>query len=222
MLKPAQALASHNLTCYVKAGRFQNGRVSPEESRADCAFARIQGARQISGIEPAGIVAFPMGRSFSVLNHLKRALFAVLSRTGVWIYSRLPIFGALRAAVAIIRKDELVLVIARSDGRGLSFPGGFISLRETPEQAVVREVLEETGLQVGELRLLFEYRSSVDIPCVITVFEAEATGELHDSWEGSPRWLRLSEIRPLLLPNQREIVDRLSELKAPGGQPHSR
>jgi 8-oxo-dGTP pyrophosphatase MutT (NUDIX family) len=169
----------------------------------------------LSGIEPAGMLAFPMERSFSVLNRIKRALFAVLSRTGVWTYSRLPIFGALRAAVAIIRKDELVLVIARSDGRGLSFPGGFISPCETPEQAALREVFEETGLQVGKSSLLFEYRSSVDIPCVITVFEAEATGELHDSWEGSPRWLRLSEIRPLLLPNQREIVDRFAELKAP-------
>lgn len=161
------------------------------------------------------MLAFPMERSGSVLNRIKRALFAMLSRTGGWIYSRLPIFGALRAAVAIIRKDELVLVIARSDGRGLSFPGGFISPWETPQQAALREVFEETGLQIRKSSLLFEYRSSVDIPCVITVFEAEATGELRDSWEGSPRWLRLSEIRPLLLPNQREIVDRVAEVKAP-------
>ena len=145
----------------------------------------------------------------SVLLPIKRSLFAILSRTGFAVYCRFPIFGALRASVAIIRNRELVLVIDRSDGRGLSFPGGFALPWETAEQAVVREFLEETGLQIDKPIVLFEYRSSLDIPCIITVFEADATGELRDSWEGLPRWLPWTDIRPLLLPNQQEIVDRL-------------
>jgi 8-oxo-dGTP pyrophosphatase MutT (NUDIX family) len=151
-----------------------------------------------------------MGTALSTaFQRVKRALFCVLSRTGVAVYSRIPIFGPLRASVGIIRSGELVLVIDRSDGRGLSFPGGLAWPWETTEQAVVREVLEETGLKIGKSRLLFEYQSSADVPCVLTVFEADATGELTDSWEGSPRWRAWTDIRASLLPSQKEIVDRL-------------
>ena len=72
-----------------------------------------------------------------------------------------------------------------------------------------REVLEETGLHIQNSRLLFEYKSSADIPCIISVFQAEASGTLAESWEGSPRWLSFNEVQPLLLPSQREIIDRI-------------
>jgi 8-oxo-dGTP diphosphatase len=136
----------------------------------------------------------------------------VLSRTCLAVYSRVPIFGYLRAAVAIIRKDDLLLVIDRSDGRGFSFPGGLLWPWENSKQAMKREVLEETGLLVEQSRLLFEYRTSADILCIIAVFEAEAGGGLKDSWEGSPRWLAPDQIQPSLLPSQKEIIDRISDL----------
>jgi 8-oxo-dGTP pyrophosphatase MutT (NUDIX family) len=138
-----------------------------------------------------------------------RGLFFILSRTYVAVYSRLPILGYLRASVAVIRDGELVLVIERSDGRGLSFPGGLSWPWETAERAMVREVLEETGLRIEKSSLLCEYKSSADVPCALSVFTAEAAGALADSWEGSPRWLPLTQIRPQLLPSQQPIVDRL-------------
>ena len=143
---------------------------------------------------------------------VKRALFGVLSRSCVAVYSRLPIFGALRASVAVIRDGEMVLVIERSDGRGLSFPGGLTWPWESAEQAMVREVEEETGLRIEKSSLFCEYEVSAetsDIPCVLSVYLAETAGELVDSWEGSPRWHRLSDIRSRLLPSQKQIVDRL-------------
>jgi 8-oxo-dGTP pyrophosphatase MutT (NUDIX family) len=72
-----------------------------------------------------------------------------------------------------------------------------------------REVSEETGLQVHRSAPLFEYRNSSEVPVILAVFAAEAEGELKDSWEGSPRWLPFTGIRPRLLPSQKEIVDRL-------------
>jgi 8-oxo-dGTP diphosphatase len=133
----------------------------------------------------------------------------VLSRSALTAYSRLPVFGWLHASVAVIRKGHLVLVIDRSDKRGLSFPGGLAMPWETAEQAVRREILEETGLQIRRCSLLFEYRNSAEVPVMLAVFAAEAEGELKDSWEGSPRWLPFNAIRPGLLPSQKEIVDRL-------------
>jgi 8-oxo-dGTP pyrophosphatase MutT (NUDIX family) len=101
------------------------------------------------------------------------------------------------------------LVIDRNDGRGLCFPGGIAMPWETDGHAMVREVSEETGLRVKQSTELFTYPNSADIPIVITVFAVEAEGELRDSWEGSPRWLPLTDIRPRLLPSQKEIVDRI-------------
>jgi len=150
----------------------------------------------------------------SILKKFKRALFAVISRTCLAIYSRIPIFGYLRAAVALIRDGDQVLIIERSDGRGLSFPGGLAWPWEDLTQAVNREVLEETGLHVGKSSFLFEYRfearTHADVPCIIAVFEAEVSGDVKESWEGAPRWLPLKEIGPSLLPSQKEIIDRIS------------
>lgn len=111
--------------------------------------------------------------------------------------------------MAVLRQGELFLVIERNDGRGYSFPGGLALPWETAEQTMRREVLEETGLQIATSRLLFEYRASNEIPCILSVFEAEASGSLADSWEGSPRWLSLNEISDRMLPSQREIIHRI-------------
>ena len=140
---------------------------------------------------------------------MKRRVFWVLSRSAIATYSRIPIFGRLRGSVGVIRKGQQVLVIDRSDGRGVSFPGGLAMPWETAEQSMKREVSEETGLRVQHSTPLFEYRSAAEVPLVIAVFAVEAEGELKDSWEGSPRWVPFTEIRPRLLPSQKEIVDRL-------------
>ena len=144
-----------------------------------------------------------------VLKHIQHVAFATLSRTFVALYSRIPIFGFLPASVAVIRNGPLLLIVDRNDGRGFSFPGGLASPWESAEEAMRREVCEETGLAVEKSSLLFEYRTSADIPCKLSVFEVEVSGQLRDSWEGSPRWLPATAIRSSLLPSQKEIVDRL-------------
>jgi ADP-ribose pyrophosphatase YjhB (NUDIX family) len=47
-----------------------------------------------------------------------------------------------------------VLLVRRADDGRWAMPGGWVDPGETPEQAVVREVAEETGLQVSAPRLL--------------------------------------------------------------------
>lgn len=58
---------------------------------------------------------------------------------------------------AIVLRDNKMLLIRRGapPGRGKwSIPGGLVEIGETPEEAVVRELLEETGLR-GAPRGLF-------------------------------------------------------------------
>jgi 8-oxo-dGTP pyrophosphatase MutT (NUDIX family) len=143
------------------------------------------------------------------LNRFRRSIFWILSRTGLAVYSRLPIFGCLHASVAVIRKNGAFLVIERSDGRGLSFPGGLAFPWESAEQAMARELKEETGLTATKAVLMLSYDSSVEIPVILTAFEVEASGEIRSSWEGTPCWLHSSELRQRILPSQRRIVDTL-------------
>ena len=145
----------------------------------------------------------------TILENLKRRVFWIVARTCFALYRRLPIFGTLRASVGIIRRSQTFLVIERNDGRGLSLPGGIAGWREAETNALRREVLEETGLSVTAEELRLRYRSTPDVPCTISVFEAEASGELTDSWEGSPRWMTLAELAPRLLESQRPVLEFL-------------
>jgi len=60
---------------------------------------------------------------------------------------------------AIIINDDKILLICFGNGLYYNFPGGGIEKNETAKQAVVREVLEESGLSVdvGELVFSLEY-----------------------------------------------------------------
>jgi 8-oxo-dGTP pyrophosphatase MutT (NUDIX family) len=60
-----------------------------------------------------------------------------------------------RGADALVRNDagEVLLVRRADDGRW-AMPGGWVDPGETPAQAAVREVAEETGMHVSEPRLL--------------------------------------------------------------------
>ena len=52
------------------------------------------------------------------------------------------------AGGCVFDEEGKVLLQCRGDSRQWGFPGGAIELGETPEMAVIREVKEETGLDV--------------------------------------------------------------------------
>jgi 8-oxo-dGTP pyrophosphatase MutT (NUDIX family) len=144
-----------------------------------------------------------------IADKLKRKMFWMFSRAAMATYSRFPVFGVLNASLGIIKKNGAFLMIDRNDGRGVSFPGGLAFPWETAEQAVVREIEEETGLKVTKSVLKSRYYSSAELPVQVTVFETEADGQLRGSWEGSPSWLCLHELRPRIIPSQRGIAETL-------------
>ena len=148
------------------------------------------------------------------LQSLKRRLFWIVARTCFTLYRLFPLFGSLRASVGIIRRDRTFLLIQRNDGRGFSLPGGISGRNEAEIDTLRREVQEETGLTVTSEELKMRYHSTADVPCDISVFEAEASGELKGSWEGSPRWMTLPELEPRLLESQRPVLDLLRKISA--------
>lgn len=86
-------------------------------------------------------------------------------------------------------------------------PGGKFEPGETPEECVVREVFEETGLTLTEARLrgiltFVRYRDEQPIHTTTCfVFESFAfTGEARSSAEGEVCWVSDSELMTLELP----------------------
>jgi ADP-ribose pyrophosphatase YjhB (NUDIX family) len=86
--------------------------------------------------------------------------FATKSRSPKVAPIRLSSLSPIEAAGAAIFDDgdRLVLLIKENyDRRRWGFPGGALEPGETPEQAVVREAREETGLEVRVESLVGSY-----------------------------------------------------------------
>lgn len=72
----------------------------------------------------------------------------------------MPKTPALTTDCAIYDPEGRVLLIRRGHdpyAGGYALPGGFVEIGETMEAACRREVREETGIEVGELRLVGVY-----------------------------------------------------------------
>lgn len=102
------------------------------------------------------------------------------------------------AVLCYIRDRGRVLLQLKADGRfGGGFwngPGGKIAEGESPEQAAVREVREETGLVVAGLRdhgtLVFYFGEAQEPQIIVRVFSTERfSGTLQANEEGRLEWL---------------------------------
>jgi ADP-ribose pyrophosphatase YjhB (NUDIX family) len=91
-------------------------------------------------------------------------------------------FGPVAAVAALVtNQDGQLLLVRRSrqPGKGLwGLPGGFIDRDETAEQALAREVVEETNLKVVRHELLMTYPNhyhyrGIIIPVIDLFYECE-------------------------------------------------
>ena len=78
-------------------------------------------------------------------------------------------------------RNGQVYLIERKDGRGTAIPGGFIDEGETPMQAAVRELGEETEAEVDQYELysLGDFVNGVD-PREINTWTFPFTVRIHD------------------------------------------
>ena len=113
------------------------------------------------------------------------------------------------AAYGLARAEGRVLLVRLGAGLGTDagtwmLPGGGVEHGEHPEQALVREMREETGLLVKPGRLLHvgsdhrRVRSRVDFHCVFFVYEAEIVGGAlrgePDGTTAAPTWTPAADL----------------------------
>ena len=136
-------------------------------------------------------------------------------------------FNPAAATVAVIFNDKGELLVARRaeepDKGTLDLPGGFVDSCETMEQGLLREVREETGLEVDIVRFLFSLPniypySGFTVHTVDCFFLCSLKG----SAEACPMddvdklsWVPLSDIciDSFGLNSIREGIERIVELK---------
>lgn len=123
------------------------------------------------------------------------------------------------SVAAIIRDDnDRILLVKSGDAWGL--PAGAIDLGETPIEAVVREVFEETGLNVSPKRIVdvfggenfrYVYSNGDQVEYFIVVFDCEITGgELRaiDGEVSAFRYFTVDEMPELSIPYPKTIFQR--------------
>jgi len=140
-----------------------------------------------------------------------RLLMAIFQRVFyVCSAGQMPPFASV---AMVIREGGKILMLDRSDGRGWGLPGGFVKMYEGAEQAVCREVREETGFEVevtGVLGTLSGKRPGTWIRSVDVVFNGRVVGgALHDSTEGRSAWVRLDDVRSRIAFDYLEILETL-------------
>jgi ADP-ribose pyrophosphatase YjhB (NUDIX family) len=101
------------------------------------------------------------------------------------------------AVVVVARNEQGVAVIFPPTETGIGLPAGLVEYGEDPAESAVREVLEETGLEVKIVDCLgwiFINRTSWPGPMVQILYEAEITGgQAKGSEEGMAKIIPLSE-----------------------------
>lgn len=113
----------------------------------------------------------------------------------------------------VLFNSRVVLIYRKNEPKGWALPGGFVQYGETVEQAVVREVKEETGLELDDLRQFHVYSDPNRDPrwhCVSIVFVAKGRGDLmagDDADEVMLADINALEEVPLVFDHRRIIMD---------------
>lgn len=150
-----------------------------------------------------------------------------LARAG-WSYGRIAWWGIVSPRVsekrslvvlqAVILDERGILLSVRSDLLGWELPGGTLEEGESHEQALLREVEEETGLEVAVERFVGTYERTGFRPHTAQVYVCRVEGgALETSWESlALRWFAPEDLPETLFPWYREpIADALAETPEP-------
>lgn len=115
------------------------------------------------------------------------------------------------SAAAVVVNDEgkvLVLHHRLRPNTGWGLPGGFIDAGEQPQTAIARELMEETGIKITDVRMLHLKTLGRHVE-ILFAAKADEAGEIRSSEIDQLGWYAFDEIPERLPAEQRRTVDRV-------------
>ena len=114
----------------------------------------------------------------------------------------------LVSAVALIDADGRILLAKRPEGKSLAglweFPGGKVEEGERPEQALIRELKEELGIDVEQsclAPLTFASHAYDDFHLLMPLYVCRRWKGLAQGLEGQElKWVRAKDLRNYPMP----------------------
>ena len=116
--------------------------------------------------------------------------------------------SVLVVAVALIDPDGRILLSKRPEGKTLAglweFPGGKVEASERPEQALIRELREELGINVEQsclAPLTFASHSYEDFHLLMPLYVCRRWKGIAQGLEGQEiKWVRAKSLRDYPMP----------------------
>lgn len=135
-------------------------------------------------------------------------------------------FNSSASTIALIvndNKELLVATRAHEPAKGtLDMPGGFVDLDETGEEAVIREVKEETNLDIESIKYLFSIPnryvySGFEVHTVDLVYLCKVTSTTGIKAEddvSNLEFIKISELNPDLfgLMSVKEVIKKIKKM----------
>jgi mutator protein MutT len=117
----------------------------------------------------------------------------------------------IRAVAILIKNDEVLLIHRKNDKEYFVFPGGGVEVGENVEQAVLRELMEETTIEAKINKLLYHHIYDDDIEQYFYLCDyikgepklAENSPEKIKMLKGedfyNPLWIKIEELKDMLV-----------------------
>lgn len=116
--------------------------------------------------------------------------------------------------MCMISNGDLILVQNRvKSWCGVAFPGGHVEKNESIVDSVIREIKEETGLLISNVKLCgIKQWFKNDVRSICFLFKTSSfKGELSSNDEGENMWIKRSELSQYKLANNFEIMLKVFE-----------
>ena len=130
-----------------------------------------------------------------------------------------PLIGVGATTLVFNNKNELLLNL-RSDTNTWGIPGGSKELNETLEECAVRELKEETNINVNDLELItilsgkeyyFKYPNEDELDCIIALYKVlnyEGKLNINDGESKQLKFFSLDNL-PELESRAKAIIDKI-------------